>query len=56
MIKITLLVIKEEEKVGQRYGQLDFLLIGDKVGNFRENYDFKREEYLNYYFYNSFLF
>lgn len=56
MIKILLLVIEEEEKVGQRDGQLDVLLVGREVGNFRKNNDFEGEEYLDYDFYNFFLF
>ena len=48
MMKTTLPVIKEEEKVGQRYGQLDPLPIGDKVGDSRENYDSKGEKHLNH--------
>lgn len=48
MTKSTLPVIKEEEKVGQCYGQLDPLPVGDKVGNSGENYDSEGEEHLNH--------
>ena len=51
----TLPVIKEEEKVGQRDGQLDPLPVGDKVGNSREDYDPKSEEHLNHYSHNPSL-
>lgn len=46
--KTTLPVIKEKEEVGQCYGQLDPLPVGDKIGDSRENYDSKGEEHLNH--------
>lgn len=48
MAKAALPVVKKEEKVGQRYGQLDPLPAGGKVGNSRKKYDSEGKEHLDH--------